>query len=94
MAELGRGAALVIHAVALVLAEGGLTVPGLKHWVTVCSVTQSSDIKATVQTLSHTANCHPNNILCCSDVANVAGTCQAQRETLRVFIKTTQNMPQ
>lgn len=71
VAELKRGAALVIHAVALVLAK--------TEAVTVCSVTQSSDIKVTVQILSHIANCHLNNTSCCNDVVNVAGTCQAQR---------------
>lgn len=49
MAELGCGAALVTHAVAPGPAEGALNVQGLKHWVTVCSMTQLSDIRVTVQ---------------------------------------------
>lgn len=47
VAELGHDAALVIHAAAPVLAEGGLNVQRLKHWVTVCDVTQPSDIRVT-----------------------------------------------
>lgn len=41
--------ALVIHAEAPGLAEGGLNARGLKHWVTVCNVTQQFDIRGTAQ---------------------------------------------
>lgn len=48
-AELVWDAALVIHAVAPGLPEGAMNVQGLKHWVTVCNVTQLCDIRVTVQ---------------------------------------------
>lgn len=89
-AELGCGAALIIHAVAPGLAEGGLNVKGLKHWVTVCSVTQLSDIGVTVQITESHCKLSPSERVVLQRMCQVFARLKGKLQ--RFFIKTIQRV--